>query len=656
MKKSLLLTNIVFFAVVSVLLFYLCATTPIKVLIKLQTGNLNITCMALCVVVYLVLIILMGRKDLRFSSYAVIVFNALLVFFLLFSMLQEHMVYDAGSHLPVEYSSPLWMFLIVIAAIGLSAYFSSGSAKLPTVPHTVQRLLVIVLTAIIVGIAAYNQYTPNTLLNSFDSHHFTAYVNSIWNVFWGQPYTETITSIYGHYGFIYYPFLKAAWFLGARNLFKVYFALSMGITGACIIMFVIALLSLVKKTPFRLMGILGIGYINCARCTNVYHQLFPHRVLPMAVTALMMALWMRARRKKLVSIIGYAICALLLIWSTEYGLFSTIAWSALNCCSLIQSNKKKDWFAVAIHILAIPITFVLSLLLCGLFNTLLGGSMISVKEFIFPLQNRDYMNGYLQVSLPVFPSAWMSIMVGLLVFLGIGLSDTALCSQTGRKNDRTAVFFGLAVLGLGSVTYAINRAVYGNFYIIMYLMAIIIAVIAEDEVSAFRNLAQSGLVNNTEGIQKYFLSFTSVCVLVIITISCVANIPNTVNREIADKDDKENRKMMAALQRYSDGDAYAVGNAAISAFAMLGWDPQVYLMDLPDMSLNPAAKEEMVDKMGALYGKELFISFDDFGGPLPASYSSAYRAKKKIHFGPHTILYCKPVQLLRRNPRAKMAK
>ena len=649
MKKSNALMNCILSSTISLLFFFLCAATPLGNVISRLTGNLNLISMAMSVVLFLGLFLCLSRADLRFTPRLVIGFNATAVLFLLISMLSEERIFDAPDHVGIEHVSSLSLFLMTVIVIVILPYLLRSETQASKRIGRIGKPAFVCLAVLIAGLTAFNQYMPNVFLRTYNAFHFNAYTNSIWNVFWGQPYTDTVTSIYGHYAFLYYPFLKLAWAMGHTNLFKIYLLLSAATASASVLMWAATLSVLVKKTVPRMLGLLGVGYITCARVVNIYPQMIPHRTFPIAVAALMMAIWLRCGKKGVVNLIGYLVCIVLTLWSTEFGFFATVAWSALNCCYAIQAKGARSWLAFGCYILAIPMVFMLSLLICGLLNTAFGGSMLSVRAFIFPLMSHSYMQGYLEEPLAAFPAAWISIAAGLLGFLGLGLTDTVLYAGACRRNPRTAVYFGLAVLGLGSFTYAVNRPAYGNFYIMMPMMAVFMAIIAERGAGDGRALMQFPIPDNPVKLQRACLNVISVGVLTVIMLSFIVNVPAKLVQQAGYRDERPNAELMRAMIARGDGSEYAIGPGAVTAFAMMGWDPKVYFMDLPDISINPDAYEEMVRKSSELYGKNLFYSYDDYVSDIPVAHSSAFDLVEEFNLESQTFAYCKPAKMIRRN-------
>ena len=658
MKDSKLLINSSLLSVLSVYACYLLLFTPLNGIVRSVAGSGNIPCYALSIALFLILVIGLSRIKIHIPAFILLIGNIMAALFLVFSWLNEKNNFAAFDGPPIELISEPIRYLLYFLALCLFLFVTWRIAKGKVLFGKRGKTVFVVLTIAIAGLAAYNQYVPNVFTATHITAHFNAYTNSIWNVFWGQPFTPTITSIYGHYAFLYCPFLKLGRLLGIESLIELYMILSGAIAAATVLMWAFVLAALVKRTELRLLGVVGIGYINCARITRVYHQLAPHRLFPQAIIALMMVLWMRSRKKTWITLCGYIVCILLVVWNTEYGIFAAVAFSALQCCHAIQRKGFKPWLTVVINILAIPAVFIAAVLFCGLLNVTMGGSMISVSDFVFPMLDKGYMQGYLEYPLANYPAAWMSITACLLCFLGAGLSDTVLCSGKCRQNDRTALYFGLAVLGLGCITYAINRPSYGNFYVMMPLMAVLIAVTAETGTQSLAELFQSKYDKDSVRIHRGCLCLISLAVMSVITASFLLNAPYKIQQQIPYKDKESIQGFLEDLKARGNGDEYAFGMAAQTGFAMLGWDPKYYAMDLADFTINPAAREEIGEKLNALYGKGLFYSYDtDWLGHIPENYSAeAYVPVDIFSFNNQVIEYCKPVKLIRRHDHAKMAK
>ena len=611
-KKNQTIIKSIIISVVSVLFFYLCTVSFLKPLITKVFTSTNLSSYALSIIFFLILFILSGKINITLSKNLISAGFLLISILLLISCSLE--IRDVKYPI-IEFSFPTYVFLAAIIFLFLVVSIIFFNEKLNKRWHDglnrFTGIITWVLASALIAVSAYNQYNLN-FFRYFDHHHLHAYLNSILNVYHGQPFTETITSIYGHYGFFYYPFLKIAYHFGAHNIYKVYMLLSSLLT-VCILLIWIRILCWNIKSPLLLLtGIFTICHINAARIVFLFHQLYPHRALPVAVTALLISLWFRSKGKRRfwITICGYVTGIMLISWNTECGIVSVISWAALHICSAFQSKAKKNIMEILIHLSAIPLTFCAAVVFCGLINCMFGGEMISVRDFLFPLLNTGLMIEFHELPLPPYPSAWMFILLLIFAFLGYGLKDTIFCTAAGIKSDRTAACFALAVLGLGALSYPINRPAYTEFYIILPIAGLLMSITADSFWKDIPVISKPSAASSANQLLRGYLAYLSFFILFLLTISTIINIPHKLNEYKRYKDTEKIDTLAAWIIDINNDKALAIGNTASFIYAYLGRDPGFYYMDTSDYIINPISREELIENLKYLDGESVFTAND----------------------------------------------
>ena len=623
-KKNRIILNCIFSSVISVLFLYLCSTSFLKPVVTNIFGSTNLPSFALSIIYFLLIFLLSGKINCKYTSFpAGILFYPASLFLACSLALEKREI----KYPVIEFSIPTWLlisiatvlFLIFCLAFRYDKIYDFFQKILKKISRKSAEYILITVSAILILISAYNQYNLH-FFTYFDYYHLHAYFNSITNVFWGQPFTETITSIYGHYAFFYYPFLKVMYHFGFHNIFKAYMILSSALIVATLLIWIRILTWNVKKPFILLLGIFAICHINAARIVYMFHQLYPHRSFPVAVTALMIALWYKTngKRRKMITIIGYFVSMLLIIWSVEFGIFSLVSWTALHICSSFQTKEAKNIWTILIHLMAIPIVFMCAVGLCGGINILFGGEMLSVYDFVFPLLVKEHMIGFHELPLPNYPSAWMSIVFLVLCFLGFGLQKTLLYTSDCKKSDQTAACFSIAVLGLGSLTYPINRPAYTEFFIILPMAGLFMAILADAYSSDIRNFFNK--VKNKNQVFQGSLGGLSMFVLIVLMISTVINIPHKLKEYEPYKNTQTIDETITWITDLEDRpNALAMGNIMGFLYAYLGWDPGFYHMDSSNFHINPNSRQEIIEKAKYLDGTSVFIS-NDINYDLPQEF------------------------------------
>ncbi len=604
-------------SVISTLFFFLSSVSFLSPIVNKVFGRTNIPAMALSILLYLLLFLLLRNKEIRFTKTAVCIIFLSGAAFLLASYALEKNVYNAEPHLTIEQSLPWYILIPVIITsfcflcfILTKDFFRVFQIRILSKSSSLSaKWFIIAAGVFLIALSVYNQYSIN-FSYYYDYYNIHAYTNSILNLFWGQPFSKTLTSIYGHYAFFYYPVIKLLYSCGIHNIYKIIILINCFLTAASLLIWIIIILRNIKSRLIQFLGIFMVCYFNTSRVMEIYQQVHPHRVFPIAVTALMIALWFRLKNKRtIVIILGYMMCAAILIWNTESGIFSTVSWSALQICSALQLKSKNKWLLAVFHFAAIPVVFLAAVCLCGFLNMLFGGEMIPLQDFIFPISSADYMN-LIQIPLQNYPSVWISVMVLFLSFLGYGIKDTVLYSQNYRNSDQTAACFALIVLGLGSFSYAINRPAYCNFYIILPIAALLISIIADTYSSERRNLFSQGKNLTAQDLFRGFSGLLSVTVLIFIFISSLINIPNKLKASKYYKNTEQIEEVQNWIISQHNKDAVALGNSPFVFYSWLGWDPGLYYMDTADYRFVPNAYDDLFQTVGQIEDKSAFISRD----------------------------------------------
>lgn len=649
-KKKDFLEKSFLLSIISTIFFYLCSVSYLSPIVERIFGRVNIPAMALTIIFYFAAFLLLRKKEVHFTKLSLSLIFLFVSAFLLTSYALEKNIYNAKTHLTLEQSLPWYVLLpTVILIIGIYCFFqrvlSSSQACLRISQKFSTRRkksINVIIGIILVAVSVYNQYNVN-FSHYYDYYNIHAYSNSILNLFWGQPFTETIKSIYGHYAFFYYPVIKLLYSCGFHNIYKIIILINCLLTGISLSIWIWVIFRIIKNPQIQLFGIFMVCYFNSSRVMEIYQQVHPHRIFPIAVTILMIALWYCLKNKRTLIIpLGYLVCIFILAWNTECGIFSTISWSAMQICSSLQIKSKKSFFSAFIYLLAIPLTFLAAVLFCGILNKLFGGEMISIQDFIFPLYSAEYMN-LIEIPLQNYPSSWMSIMVLFLSFLGYGIKDTILNSPDNRKSDQTAACFSTVVLGLGSLSYAINRPAYCNFYIILPFAALLISITADSFFSDREKLFSRSNEKNTGLLFRGVCGFLSYAVLLTITASSLINIPYKHNVYKYYKNTTQIDEVQKWILSQQNKQAVALGNSPSVFYSWFGWNPGIYYMDTADYSFIENAYAELFEETKHMQNKSAFIS-RDIKYLLPEEFFTQHSMPSIIEIGDFVIEYWVPNQ------------
>ena len=573
-----------------------------------SAGNLNLVTYGLTVILFCVcyLLILLALNRLRrplFTDRArpaflvsAILTAAVLVFLILMYILETD-IFGSASARYIWHAMPYWL---VFSALAIETVFFLPAVRKTEILADGRALFP--LYGLLTLLAGYNFYTPAVFLrDQADRLHMDAYFNSIYNVLHGSPYTETTTSIYGHYAILYKLPLK----LLGGDLID-FILLNALIGGLCFLAMFLALHFVVKNNILRIMGAVAMSFPILAMRSGIYWQLWPHRILFMALMLCYGAFCVRFRKlNRLTCILGYVLSMLGILWNTESGLFCTVSWAGFWILRLFSDHSRKFTAVLSgifFNLAGVVLSFLGAYGIAEVYNVLQGGNPEGIKEFLFPLLQSSYMDGLLRVDLPFFPAAYMIILALLFLAAAWGISQMR-CFRKPRDIDGIQVLlpcfaFFAAVLSLGQITYFINRAAYHNLEICHLPCVLLICLMAEKGMDVFRAFRISKIREFT-GSQIFRGAFTTVS-LIVLMVLCTGTViqygHNTALRlELHDRQDITD--FAAHVAAHIPENTYAFGIGVPEIYAILRWDTQCYTLDFADLSLRPQVGDHVMDEI-----------------------------------------------------------
>ena len=642
-------------ACITTVIFYCCGAAFLKPVMESVVGSANIPSLTLSILLDLLLFIALRKCQVRIPDVIIKIGFAAASLFLLISYFLEKNIFHSSDHLSVEMKMPWYLFAAWIMLCCLAVFFLISDHPLRgKVKKAIRdlkaktgrdpvKICLIFTTAVLTGLTAYHYYNLN-FTAYYDYYNINTYLNSILNLFWGQPFTTTITGIYGHYAFFYYPVLKAAYALGFHSLYKV-FTLTITVLNVLTLLIWIRILCWnVRSGSIRLLGIFMLCHVDAARLLFIYPATRPNRTFPLAVMALMISLWYREKpeKKKRITTLGYIACLFLIIWNTECGLFALISWAALHICSALQTGSGRLFGKILLHAVLIPAIFFGAVFTAGILNVLHGGEMIPPLDFIFPMNSAKHMSE-ISVDLAPFPAAWISISVLLFAFLCRGIKDTLLCTASPRPSDQSAACFSFTVLSVGILSFAVNRPAYANFFVMLPFAGVMTAILAD----SYFNDAAGLLRKKTErkAVNRFcaYSGLLSLSVLVFMTGSTLINIPNKLTACAHYKDTAFLSETVQWITSAREKDAAAIGTSPSMFYAYLGLDPGIYYMDTPNYHINDDAFFELIEKTKSLEGRSLYVS-NDFRWYLPEEFRETHTMVSSFKKNDILIEYWMPTQ------------
>ncbi|NCC43739.1 MAG: hypothetical protein EOM18_09215, partial [Clostridia bacterium] len=308
--------------------FVCCLKLPALSEMISQYGNLNILVYGMSLVLFCVIFIagmfFLGKKNFPkedFLGHSKIKWGVLLLlvagqalFFAVGAQKETvqvgNVAYKYGWH-----TQPLLIMIILFAAEALVFFWLYEKCS---VEKDGGKWILPVLYAALTVLIFYSMDTPNLFGRGEwgDSYHGHAYFNSIYNVYWGMPYTSELTSIYGHYGLIWK--IPMELIGGDFRKFVLLIAALGALTHLCAFL---VLHQISKSRILRAMGALAISYPILGMRGGYYWQVWPHRMIFPVLLLLYATLVLK--KKKFgwkTALPGYVICLIGVVWNTETGM------------------------------------------------------------------------------------------------------------------------------------------------------------------------------------------------------------------------------------------------------------------------------------------------------------------------------------------------
>ena len=335
---------------------------------------------------------------------------------------------------------------------------------------------------------------------------------------------------------------------------------------------------------FTMLAVLGTTTLLTRR--GLYYQINPHRLL-FPMLALAYLAWELKHPGKGTSaprlIVRFVITSLAFVWNFETGLFTAVMFAF---CLFLRTHYGEKWFSfAALKTSVLLIVFVVMSLACAVgivevYNMAAGGGLLSFRQFIYPLFSGTYNVNNLSLPLPS---------VGHLYFLQILLFGFTLLpilrgrTEASDEERQVGVFaVGIALSGFSSMIYFINRPAYGNMSIAFIQMALL-AGYAADRFMDRDTLFEGGV--KAYRLCRYVIGCALFFAIFWISIESVLYIQQGVSfRQGGGWNMTAEEETLLKIRSDVPADTFAVGMGVPQLYYELGWDPQIYPTDFPDMN------------------------------------------------------------------------
>lgn len=563
--------------------------------------------------------------------------------------------------------------LAVMAIAGFIAfYYFTGRFQSFSIPTAKKRdfgfLCVVVLMALIIG---YATYFPNALAER-NIFHFDAYYNSVYNVYYGAPFSEAVNSVYGHYGLLLAPVLKVVSFFNITNILNAFTLLMSILNVLAFLLMAYALSVFVKNKTLRYAAVVAMALTLAAMRDIPYLQVHPHRTIVIGVVVALITAAVRHPGKiRIITVIGYILCAVMIVWNTEMGIIATAAWAVflivhvvqryrnLNTSPAIKKKPNTDvfsaeiqvdkkytfktrrylWSGIVLNVLAAFICFIAAVGIVNLYNAANGGAPLTVSQFIFPLNSQYYMSDVLELPLPIGLNAWLPVLALLLGFGVFGLF-----SLKNAEAPNSSAWIGISVMGLGAMTYYINRPAYYNLDIIYMIIVLLACVFIQYCFPAMKALHEKRTALTLgQGIMSA-LGFAAAFVIVMLAVGCVTNIGYSEKENRIYKDKEALEESATEVGAIVPEGTKAIGMGTAELYSLLGRNTDTHTMDMPDLRVSEGAVQDVREKLNSVGVDEgLFVNGDVlewYQTYFPEDYDRFIQSHRLAHTFDNQIRFC----------------
>lgn len=594
------------FALILSIIFFVCCLSITEIKNKISAfGNINILVYAATLVLFCVLflfgMILLSKENKKKivcsqnSEWKKIIFLILLLSMSIFSVcaivLETNQVggvtYKYGWH-----TQPVYLMLLVFAFEVIVIFFLYTKINVEKADWIVWGIFIL-LTIIV----CYNMYTPNIYGRSeyVDWYHAHAYYNSIYNVYWGIPYTADTTSIYGHYALLFK--LPMELFNGDFRGFILVMAVICAITILCAF-FVIY--QLVKNKFLCTIGAIAIVCPMLGMRGGLYWQLWPHRLIfPMIILLYTVYILRTQKQGWIWDGIAYGLCTLATLWNTETGMIVAVSYGAMRVSMMLSKKNvvyKKVMSVSILHAAGITVSLFGAYGIVNVYNLLKNSKPNTMTEFLIPLLSDSYMTDILHLDLPLFPCGYMIYILILLVGVAGGIASFRWFHREHTiVTWKTHAILFMCISALGRLVYYMNRPAYHNLDCSFISVIIMMLVLAEESLKFAKNKKWNNMKSvSMQKTVKYAIgTFCFIYVLAVANGTILLFSQNSFFKETF-HNDEEVDQFAEAFAAYVPENTFGFGIGVPELYSWLGWNTQFYSMDFADIPVAPEVLDRLV--------------------------------------------------------------
>ncbi len=457
----------------------------------------------------------------------------------------------------------------------------------------------ILLEALILSITVINTVQINYWYSNWDIYHSNWYFNSVYDVANNLPYTGGYMELYGHFALFY----KIPLLILGNSVFSLAIITAIFMIISLICLYIVAH-KLINKYIYRL--IFEICIFACFTHRGAYPMNFPHRLLfsSMIILFMLKSINKLDFKRKL---LGYIICVLSVLWSTEVGIFCCavyIAYIALLRYKKDDSIKSMVFSAIK-NVLLIPISVLLSYCIVQLYNYVVLGrysNSYTVKSFLGTLVDKEFMSSA-QYNTFYFENAqWIYYWVFLLAFFIFGLYKIGLFESNHIKSDdnRGVVWCILSSIGLAFMVIILSRP---EDYRLVICWILLMSLMVLDRMDLRVLTEKNPFIKN--------INLLLLIPIIVLIANCLILLPDAIHQIKANIVDYKRfdyemiKKDELQLESYPIEEIYAVGDGMKLLYFDMG-----YKLENGNGGLAPEGPGEVDELMADINKKYIFTDLE----------------------------------------------
>lgn len=443
-----------------------------------------------------------------------------------------------------------------------------------TKQNKINKVFRISTSIVVATISSALLYESNIFKDTMGEYiHTHLFVNTIIKVANAVPYNIWNHDVYGHYGIIYYPFVK----LMGDDTNAI--MLTIAFWGWIIIAATAYIINLSTRNDFIFAaGMLAIGRLMTVEHPGGnYYALFPHRVMFPVAAILLVSLEDRySERKKVVIELLFATIAI--TWNLEMGIISIVIISVVNAMDDWRWQVKRIIYITLRTLGILTGSIALSYALVNIYNLVCGGYWEPFNDYLYPLSFGREVTALAGLTsmfrLPISSYVLYIFAFSIIIFPMI---KSWVFKSKGEMSKQERVVAATCCSGLMSLVYFMNRQAAMNIYI-SYIQLVIVLVF-------FANYYL------TKGNAFSLKAFWSTLLVVLALEGVISTVP-TIRERINQTWDKNSFEFeINQYKEWYNKDSIACGAGVPEMYYQMGIDPGIYLQDSSD-----------IDK----YGREYF--------------------------------------------------